>query len=127
MIRAFLRWRNKACGSVIDCQLFSSVMSETCNNNVIMLIYMLAFDYINNPGRLTIHCMEYVVDFAVLGSCKGRGLVYTTIPPASRLFTSSATTRYVVIPSTVVVFLSFELTSVSRGLFGRLYAINGGS
>ena len=67
--------------------------------------------------------MEYVVDFAVLGSCKGRGLVYMTTPPASRLVTRSATIRYVVIPSTVVVFLSFELTSVSRVLFGRLYAI----
>ena len=70
--------------------------------------------------------MEYVVDFAVVGCCKGRGLVYTTTPAASRLVARSATTRYVVIPP-VVVFLSFELTSVFRRLFGRLHAINGGS
>ena len=43
--------------------------------------------------------MEYVVDLAVLGSCKGRGIVYTTTPAASRLVARSATTRYVVIPS----------------------------
>ena len=74
--------------------------------------------------------MEYLVDLAVLGSCKGRGLVNTTTPAASRFVARSATTRYVVIPP-VVVFLSFELTSVfsvfSVRLFGRPHAINGGS
>ena len=70
--------------------------------------------------------MEYVVEFAVLGSCKGRGLVYTTRPAASRFVARSATTAMLSFPP-VVVFLSFELTSVSQRIFGRLYAINGGS
>ena len=60
--------------------------------------------------------MEYIVGFAVLGSCKGRGLHLGLLqgpqPPAMLSF------------SPVVVFLNFVLTSVSRRLFGRLYAIN---
>ena len=71
---------------------------------------LLSIDYINYPSRLTIHCMECVVEFAVQSSFKRRGLVYTITLAASRFVARSATTRYVVIPSSSCVskFCAYE-------------------
>ena len=57
--------------------------------------------------------MEYVIEFAVLTSCKGRGLVYMIMPAASGFVARSATTRYVIIPSSSCVsnFCAYECVS----------------
>ena len=56
----------------------------------------IAFDYINHPRRLTIHCMKYVENFAVLSPCEGGGFIYATSPAAFRFAPRSTAASCVV-------------------------------